>query len=91
MKYKNGTSGTTLDTLPVPNARNLSQFYGSGGQMMHKKAHGGMVSDYMMDQMALPVMKGPPQSPVLFAKAKGGKVSKLAKLGATRLKRGGVF
>jgi hypothetical protein len=83
MKLTNGTNGTTLDTLPVPNAKNLSQFYGSGGQMMHKKAHGGMVS--VMDQMALPVLKGPPLKPVLFAKAKakGGQVSKL--------KRGGVF
>lgn len=83
------TSGTTLDNLAIPNSKNLSQFYGSGGQM-HKKAKGGMVSDYMMDQMALPVLKGPPQSrdapaslkPVLFAKkAKGGKVSKLKRGG----------
>ena len=76
------TNGTTLGNLAIPNAKNLSQFYGSGGQMMHKgvarKAYGGMVHDYMMDQISLPVMKGPPLSrdapaslkPVLFAKAK---------------------
>jgi hypothetical protein len=90
MKLTSGTNGTTLDTLAVPNAKNLSQFYGSGGQMSKGrvapaslKAYGGMVSDYMMDNLALPVLKGPPLKPVLFAKAKGGKVSKL--------KRGGVF
>jgi hypothetical protein len=93
------TSGTTLGNLAIPDARNLSQFYGSGGQMMHKKAYGG-VADYMMDNLALPVLKGLPQKPRMdkkgmhmmpdgtmmlnsAMKAKGGKVSKL--------KRGGVF
>jgi hypothetical protein len=105
------TSGTTLGNLAIPDARNLSQFYGSGGQMSKGrvapaslKAYGGMVSDYMMDNIALP-LKGLPQKRMArggkkhmmpdgtmmlnSAKAKGGKVSKLAKLGATRLKRGG--
>ena len=78
------TSGTTLDNLAIPNSKNLSQFYGSGGMMMHKKAYGGIANpaDYIMDQMALPILKGPPQKPVLFAKkAKGGKVSKLKRGG----------
>jgi hypothetical protein len=77
------TNGTTLDTLPVPNPRNLSQFYGSGGKMpkgrvapASLKARGGMANptDYMMDKLALPLLKKMPR------KAKGGKVSKL-KLG----------
>jgi len=99
------TSGTTLGNLAIPNAKNLSQFYGSGGQMSKGrvapslKAYGGMVSDYMMDNIALP-LKGLPQKRmarggkhmmlnsahkgrVAPLKAKGGKVSKL--------KRGGVF
>lgn len=75
------TSGTTLDNLARPDAKNLSL-----------KAYGGIANpaDYIMDQMALPILKGPPQSrvapasqkPVLFAKkAKGGKVSKLKRGG----------
>jgi len=89
------TSGTTLGNLAVPDAKNLSQFYGSGGKMpkgrvapASLKARGGMAdpTDYMMDKLALPLLKGLPQKP---RKAKGGKVSKLAKLGATRLMRGG--
>lgn len=75
------TSGTTLDTLPVPNPRNLSQFYGSVGKMpkghvapASLKARGGMANPTVMDKLALPVLKKMPR------KAKGGKVSKL-KLG----------
>jgi len=82
------TSGTTLGNLAIPDARNLSQFseagatrlYGSGGQMskgrVARKAYGGMVSDYMMDNIALP-LKGLPQSRVAPASlkrmARGGK------------------